>query len=391
MFYVKDLSNTIYIGIDNVENINCYFITSLQILHSSKTVKETILKNKEYLLKSFPQLFSPLIIYEEGIDKIKSSLNIDNVSELAYKIKETIYENKPIIRDGYNWLTLLINYYIPILFSLLEDKKDIFKILIEISLEPQQFATDLRFDIPFLNNESKDILLSILNDYNEKFASIVEQYYNTEKTLYYNCIALETYIDDDKYGHVFPIVRNEKDLYVLDNHYMEPIYHYLISRNHINVEKLRLNYYSHDLLNIFNNYFKTTEKDYNGFVINQYSLVFRRFDKYIKDNKLYIENTHAFNILDKITTQETEKETSQETKQKTKINIEEINKQKTTQETEKETETNKRFEKLKSDYEKLLMFCYFLLFSLFVIIMVIVVSIVSNKHKNISYNESDEC
>lgn len=386
MFYVKDLSNTIYIGIDNVENINCYFITSLQILHSSKTVKETILKNKEYLLKSFPQLFSPLIIYEEGIDKIKSSLNIDNVSELAYKIKETIYENKPIIRDGYNWLTLLINYYIPVLFSLLEDKKDIFKILIEISLEPQQFATDLRFDIPFLNNESKNILLSILNDYNENFASIVEQYYNTEKILYYNCIALETYIDDDKYGHVFPIVRNEKDLYVLDNHYMEPIYHYLISRNHINVEKLRLNYYSHDLLNIFNNYFKTTEKDYNGFVINQYSLVFRRFDKYIKDNKLYIENTHAFNILDKITEQEIEKETTQETKQETKINIEEINKQKT----EQETKINKRFEKLKSDYEKLLMFCYFLLFSLFVIIMVIVVSIVSNKHKNISYNESDE-
>ena len=107
MLYVKDLKNTVYIGIDNVENINCYFITSLQILHSSNTVRNLVLKNKGYLLKEFPQLFTPLIIYEEGIRNISNNLNIENVSELAIKIKKSIYDHPPMIRDGYNWLAML--------------------------------------------------------------------------------------------------------------------------------------------------------------------------------------------------------------------------------------------------------------------------------------------
>lgn len=286
MLYVKDLKNTIYIGIDNVENINCYFITSLQILHSSDTVKNFILKNKEYLLKEFPQLFTPLIIYEEGIKNISNNLDIENVSELAIKIKKSIYDNPPMIRDGYNWLAMLLNYYIPIFYNLLDNKNDIFKILQEISLEPRQYATDLRYDLNFLNNDAKNKLLIILKEYSKELNEIVNKYYEIDKILYYNCIALETYIEDDKYGHVFPIVRNENGLFILDNHYLESLQDYLIKRNHITVEKLRLNYYSHDLLTIFNKYLNTIEKDYNGFVVNQYSLVFRKFDIYLRNNNL---------------------------------------------------------------------------------------------------------
>ena len=158
---------------------------------------------------------------------------------------------------------------------------------------------------------------------------------------------------------------------------------YLIKRNHITVEKLRLNYYSHDLLTIFNKYLNTTEKDCNGFVVNQYSLVFRKFNTYLRNNNLLPK--HDF--IAKIT---------EENKQE--------NKQETINENNKLFSTDNELNKLKSMieekskiitclYNKLNIFKYIIFCFLLCIIVFAIVKIIRkrkhNKNENFEEIETD--
>lgn len=301
MISIKDSYGTSYICLTNYENLNCYFITTIQILHSSPTFHKLVLNNKEYLLKTFPDLFSPVIIYEEGTNGNFQD-TIEYTSKLSDSINESIHFNEPIIRSGYDYLALLLFYYLPVIYSLVNyDKERLINIIIELSMEPTQISNNTKIDLKFLADTTK--ILPIVNKYHQDLEEIINLYYQKLKSndrlkLSYNCTGLESYINNDKYGHVFAVINNNGKLFVADNHQMESLYNYLLGRRHLICEKLRLNYYSSSLLELYNNNLKTEEINFKGFVHNQYSLVFREFDKYIKNNNFDVEP--VYEIVDKV-------------------------------------------------------------------------------------------
>lgn len=261
-----------FIYIDNYENINCYFITALQILHSSETLTKLINEGEfNNIIDKEPILMNPLLIY--------SKMEGDE-SKIYDDIKNSIHENKPLIRDGYNWLTLLNCFYFPIFYNKL-NKDKFYKILYEMSIEPRQiYDNKITENKQVITNEQLKTLEPYITKYNNDIYKIIDEYNNyiSDKKLSYTITALEMYIDD-KYGHVMPILRDNKTLYVMDDHHITPLYNHFIKYHRILSDKLRLYYFDENLIKLYNDNLKTN----TGFVKNNYSYVFRKFNVFVEN------------------------------------------------------------------------------------------------------------
>lgn len=260
----------IFIGLDNYENINCYFITTLQILHSSETLTKHIQNGRFNDMRAkFKTLMDPLIIYAE----MKGT-----PIEIATNIRNAIKTNPPTVRDGYNWILLLNFYYFPIFYHVL-GKEELHKILQEMSIEKRMIFTDVKMEMnEILPQNEIDSLTPIFNKYADNILDIIKDYNPNGFT--WKVTALEMYIDD-KYGHVAPVINENGILYIYDDHCKDTIYKHLIEDRKKLSDKIRLYYLSEDLIRIYNTNLRT-HNPHQQFVINNYSYVFRDFDKYAK-------------------------------------------------------------------------------------------------------------
>ena len=282
--FLIDTEGRKYLCLDNHENINCYFVTALQILHSSDTFITLIKKHRDELINKFPQLFSPLLAYEANIYKIddSSASSLQVINDILQQIDNEITINPPAIRDGYDWLKMLNFYYFPIAWSLLEDDEkkinSMCEIFHEMSIEWEMIPTQGTSKFNFLFKSSDISALSYA--YYENIDTIIETYKNKDYKHLYNCTALESYIDE-QYGHVFPVINCGGSLYVSDNHHLTTLYKYVFS-GYLRADKLRLNYYSDEILNLYNNDLHLSGEQ---FVHNQYSIVLRNADKVLLPRK----------------------------------------------------------------------------------------------------------
>lgn len=262
-----------FIGLDNYDNVNCYFITVLQILHSSETLTQAI---KDHLFdtvrQELPTLMEPLCLYAE--------MN-GNDSDISENIKKAIGVHEPQTKSGYNWISLLNFYYFPIIYNVL-GMETFHKILEEMSIEKRMIFTDIKLEDKDIlpNNELKILTDKYLGNYKRNIERIVNTY--NPKEFRYIITALEMYINDN-YGHVAPIFNEKGILYIYDDHNKDTIYdHFIRNRKKLST-KLRLYYFDDNLINLYNkNLHVDDNNNEDRFMINNYSYVFRDFDKYVE-------------------------------------------------------------------------------------------------------------
>lgn len=258
-----------FIGLDNYENINCYFITAIQILHSSETLNNSILRGDfDNIRHKLTTLLEPVCIYAkmEGTD-----------DEISDNIKKAMLLNPPLIRDGYNWIVLLNFYYFPIIYNVL-GLDDFCRALEEMSIEKRMIFTDIKPENKEMlpPNEFNE-LIKYVNTYKNDMDKILNNYNPTH--FEWKITALEMYIDD-KYGHVAPIFNNNGVLYIFDDHNMDTIYNHFVATPKKLSTKLRLYYFNKNLAKLYNDNLHISNND-TGFVENNFSYVFREFNKYI--------------------------------------------------------------------------------------------------------------
>lgn len=258
-----------FIGLDNYENINCYFITVLQLLHSSELLTNAILQGAfNEVRDKLKVLFEPVYVYAEmkGTD-----------SEIRENIKRSMHLNPPLIRDGYNWISLLNIYYFPVIYCIL-GIEGFYTVLQEMSIEKRMLFSDILLENYEMIPKTEEIALRpYVETYRSNIYEII-RHYNPDY-FRWKITALEMYIDE-KYGHVAPVLNENGILYIFDDHTKETIYDHFIAFHRKLSDKLRLYYFDSGLAKLYNHNLQVPD-DASGFVENNFSHVFRHFNKYI--------------------------------------------------------------------------------------------------------------
>lgn len=261
-----------FVGLDNYENINCYFITALQILHSSETLTQYLLNGDfDAVKQQLPTLLNPLYVYAamEGSD-----------AEIAENVRTAIKLNPPEIRDGYNWISLLNFYYFPLIYCVL-GMEGLHKVLEEMSIEKRMIFTDIKPEnFKMLPADEKPIIEAYMDDYKNDIQEIIQTY--NPGAFKWTVTALEMYISG-KYGHVAAVIRDGNDLRIYDDHNMDTLYNHFIRDQKKMSNKLRLYYFSKDLISLYENALHFGNTDH--FEINNMSYVFPQFDEYVARRK----------------------------------------------------------------------------------------------------------
>ena len=323
-----------YCCLDNPNHSSCFFTATIQLLHSSKTLNKLITEqdNKQYLLNNFKTLFRVLIYYAEFDETIKEQDNYNYINKLNEYLTEDMYN---IIKTGYNWITMLNSYYFPIIYYKLcnDDKTNFYKILYEISLEPQLLVRTSANLLDIVNTNEKDKLMPLLDNYMNNLDTIKYTYtklleQNEYRDFMYRVIMLEMYNNGMSTGHVVAMLstlseQNNRKLkggnnnidknsfYILDKHDIKNFIDYFVgSGNQIKTDTLRINYVDNNriiynslnsYINNMNKYLSNNESSYykvNGGIkpeVNErmYSININNFDKFVEnfDKNKYINDS----------------------------------------------------------------------------------------------------
>ena len=321
-----------YCCLDNPNHSSCFFTATIQLLHSSKTLNKLITEqdNKQYLLNNFKTLFRVLIYYAEFDETIKEQDNYNYINKLNEYLTEDMSN---IIKTGYNWITMLNSYYFPIIYYKLcnDDKTNFYKILYEISLEPQLLVRTSANLLDIVNNNEKDKLMPLLDNYMNNLDTIKYTYtklleQNEYRDFMYRVIMLEMYNNGMSTGHVVAMLStltkqnnlkggnnnvDKNSFYILDKHDIKNFIDYFVgSGNQIKTDTLRINYVDNNriiynslnsYINNMNKYLSNNESSYykvNGGIkpeVNErmYSININNFDKFVEkfDKNKYINDS----------------------------------------------------------------------------------------------------
>lgn len=274
-----------FIGLDNYENINCYFITTLQILHSSQTLTNHILKGDfQRERETMKTLMEPLCIYAEmkGSD-----------ADIMRDVKNAMFLKAPLVRDGYNWIVLLNYYYFPILYKVL-GQSEFHKVLQEMSIEQRMIFSDVKIENDeILPPKEASELLKYLEDYSKNIHSITSNYKPDKFT--WRVTALEMYIGD-KYGHVAAIIRgDDNQLYIYDDHNKDTLFDHFIKYHKKQCDKLRLYYFDKQLIELYNKALHVGNNE-KGFHINNFSYIFTEFNQYTESKRRQLKGGDIYLI-----------------------------------------------------------------------------------------------
>lgn len=343
-----------YCCLDNPNHSSCFFTATIQLLHSSKTLTNLITSQryKQYLLDNFKTLFRVLIYYGEFNENIKETDNYAYINMLNEYLTEDMSN---IIKTGYNWITMLNSYYFPIIYYKLcdDDKTNFYKILFEISLEPQLLVRTSANVLDIVNANEKNLLLPLLDNYMNNLDTIKYTYTKLlEEQEYsdfaYRVIMLEMYNNGLSTGHVVAMLStlydqnngdirggnisvNNNSFFILDKHDIKNFIDYFVgSGNQIKADTLRINYVDNNrviynslykYISSFNKYLDKNNNDINnvdsyyrfnggtkpGVNEKMYSININNFDKFIENFNIerYIDESDT--KLDNIDIQELEK------------------------------------------------------------------------------------
>ena len=343
-----------YCCLDNPNHSSCFFTATIQLLHSSKTLTNLITSQryKQYLLDNFKTLFRVLIHYGEFNENIKETDNYAYINMLNEYLTEDMSN---IIKTGYNWITMLNSYYFPIIYYKLcdDDKTNFYKILFEVSLEPQLLVRTSANVLDIVNANEKNLLLPLLDNYMNNLDTIKYTYTKLlEEQEYsdfaYRVIMLEMYNNGLSTGHVVAMLStlydqnngdirggnisvNNNSFFILDKHDIKNFIDYFVgSGNQIKADTLRMNYVDNNrviynslykYISSFNKYLDKNNDDtnnidsyyrFNGGIkpgVNEkmYSININNFDKFIENFNIekYIDESDT--KLDNIDIQELEK------------------------------------------------------------------------------------
>lgn len=134
--FIVDRQNIVYIGIKNVNNRFCYYISALQRLHSSPTLTQKLLDTDISTLKNFDSpsfLLVPLKIY--------AKININNIKEVYDEIEKELEDTLPKLNEkmqyGGNPDHILISLLLPAVYSTfgLETLKSV---ITELNINPNR-------------------------------------------------------------------------------------------------------------------------------------------------------------------------------------------------------------------------------------------------------------
>lgn len=232
--YVKDMQGTIYIGLFNVENRFCYYISALQRLHSSPTLNR-LLKNSnlnEAYIRDL--LLQPLKIYAD--------INLNNFKQIhdsvANCLSKTIQKFKDTMQSGGQPDHVLICLMLPTIYLLMNNNKtdDIEGILKQIVKELYINPNRLNHLLYSLNREN-DFNITIDDNYNRSLknahTTISKIFENIgiqdDNKFKFNCSTMSIMFKDEtgktsKYnGHAVNVVYGSSDtanapkLYVIDD------------------------------------------------------------------------------------------------------------------------------------------------------------------------------
>lgn len=235
--YIVDCENNIYIGIKNFYNSFCYYITAIQRLHSSKTLKDNLnlmfkIKNgynsvKINEIEISKKIFSILITY----NKI-NRLNFKEITEEIIKYKDEVIlsmfdEN---MKKGGDPQIILSRLFFPIIFHY--TTQEIFiDILKELNFSKVHFSDTLYQDDEFniltgeynrynlTLNKWYNTMLDYLNDNKNKFS---ERTFSSSFKVSTLCLFFADVYNRDNAsefaGHAVTIILgNDNIFYVIDD------------------------------------------------------------------------------------------------------------------------------------------------------------------------------
>ena len=118
--YIIDNNGTVYIGIKNVDNRFCYYISAIQRLHSSPTLTNALQKfQKDIQDSKYRIILKPLEIYSRI--KIDKKYNINNIQEIYNQLEtELITTTNNLsekLQHGGNPDHVLITLFLPTIYN----------------------------------------------------------------------------------------------------------------------------------------------------------------------------------------------------------------------------------------------------------------------------------
>lgn len=237
--YIIDTNGTMYIGLFNIDNRFCYYISALQRLHSSKTLNKilqsslNIITNPNDLQRINPEhlLLLPLRIYADidnkNLDKVKQIHdNIANVLSITVKM---FNDN---MQHGGNPDHVLMSLMIPTLHIYLKNPETLKQIVSELYINPNRlnhllYSKGREYDFKITNNENYN--KALYNAFNE-VAKIFENVgIKSDKLFNFNCSTMaimfkdETGLNSTYNGHAINLVYGSSDtsqapnLYIIDD------------------------------------------------------------------------------------------------------------------------------------------------------------------------------
>lgn len=213
--YVKDRNGTIYIGIQNFYNSFCYYISTVQRLHSSITLNNLLLKPCEDVPKYALKIIEILKVYakitEENIEQIyKEMNNFQNVIEKILHQK---------MKNGGNPDEVLKCLFLPIIFTMYP--RDFCNILNEIRYNPIHISkSKLMIDSKFELTNDEKFNNWLKNSYDKMESSLkdfVIKNYNFNITTMSIMIRDENGNINEHGGHAVNLVRGYDGIYIIDD------------------------------------------------------------------------------------------------------------------------------------------------------------------------------
>lgn len=286
--YIYDINNVLHIALKNENNSFCYLITVLQRLKCSKTLTKKlqlyeIINEEVYFNNVLNQ-----VLNDESIKilfiliKIYSELNdvsqIETIINLIDKYFESeLFVNNIIKKNGYNDINLLVLYYLPLVYYLVEfDNNSFVEILKEINLFkitiPLNYSVynDLMKKDPFIKNIDF-FINNFYQPYHEHFIENINNFSWDDK-IFFVCCGLEIYPNiEQKSGHVIALIKCSDDYYIIDDLRSILTLKDFISQN-INIYKLCLQFLSQKIIT-------EIEKNINMYfskTMTRYELVFEQ-------------------------------------------------------------------------------------------------------------------
>ena len=120
--YIIDKDGIVYIGIKNVDNRFCYYISAIQRLHSSKTLNESLQSNKP--LGKYEIILKPLKIYSKI--RIDNKYHINNIQEVYNEMETALMETtnnlSEKLQHGGNPDHVLITLFLPAIYNVYGSK-----------------------------------------------------------------------------------------------------------------------------------------------------------------------------------------------------------------------------------------------------------------------------